>query len=175
MHIVLGILTTLVTILYLLDRMGFDLGGLNPFYWRRRRAWAKRYQGDPIYAVEDPLELAALFVAGVARLDGEVTLEQKNAILAEFSGRFSLGDREASQLLASSTHLLGQAQVVRTQLDGLLSRNSRTFSPDQIESLVEMMTTVAAANGDRTPEQAEFIESIRALGRTEKAAAGTWA
>jgi len=51
MHIVLGILTSLIAILYFLDRMGIDLGGLNPFYWRRRRAWARKYGGDPIYAV----------------------------------------------------------------------------------------------------------------------------
>ena len=60
MHIVLGFLTSLITILYLLDRMGVNLGGLNPFYWRRRRAWAKKYGGDPIYAIEDPMEVAAL-------------------------------------------------------------------------------------------------------------------
>lgn len=40
MHIVLGLLGTLVTILWLLYRlaeMGIDLGGLNPWAWRRRR------------------------------------------------------------------------------------------------------------------------------------------
>ena len=42
MHVILGILTALITVLYLLDRMGIDLGGMNPFYWRRRRAWAKK-------------------------------------------------------------------------------------------------------------------------------------
>ena len=30
MHIVFGFLTSLITILYLLDRMGVNLGGLNP-------------------------------------------------------------------------------------------------------------------------------------------------
>ncbi len=31
MHIILGILGSIVTILYMLDRLSIDLGGLNPF------------------------------------------------------------------------------------------------------------------------------------------------
>ena len=31
MHVVLGLLTSIITILYLLDRMDVNLGGLNPF------------------------------------------------------------------------------------------------------------------------------------------------
>ena len=59
MHI-LGLLTLIVSILYLLDRTGIDIGWLNPFHWHRRRAWSKQYHGDPIYSVEDPLHIAAL-------------------------------------------------------------------------------------------------------------------
>ena len=43
MHVILGILSSIVAILYALDRLGIDLGGLNPFYWYRRRAFAKKY------------------------------------------------------------------------------------------------------------------------------------
>ena len=84
MHIVLGLLTTAVTILYLLDRMGIDLGGLNPFYWRRRRAWAAKYEGDPIYSVEDPMHVAALLIVGTAKLAGDLSAAQKRAALDTF-------------------------------------------------------------------------------------------
>lgn len=100
MHVVLGLLGSLITILYLLDRMGVDLGGLNPFYWRRRRAWAVKYQGDPIYSVEDPIHVAALLIVGVAKLDGEISAEQKKIILSLFESRFSLdaqGEASAKQ------------------------------------------------------------------------------
>ena len=43
MHIIIGLLGSLVTIFYLLDRLGVDIGGLNPFYWYRRRAFAKKF------------------------------------------------------------------------------------------------------------------------------------
>lgn len=174
MHIVIGLLTSIITILYLLDRMGIDLGGFNPFYWRRRRAWAKKYEGDPIYAIEDPMEVAALFVVAIAKLEGDITSEQKSTILSEFSSSFSLSDRESSQLLGSSTHLLGQPQVMRTQLDGLLGRNNDLFSPDQAESLVTMMTNVVSSSETPSAEQRELISIVRDRYVDPASKAGTW-
>ena len=174
MHIVLSVLTAIVTILYLLDRMGFDLGGLNPFYWRRRRAWARQYQGDPIFAVEDPMEVAALFVVAVAKLDGDITLEQKKAILSEFSSNFSLSERDASQLLGSSTHLLGHPQVIGNQVQGLLGRHDKLFSPDQAESLVAMIRTVAEAGGDVSDEQRDLMAAVEKQYLPATTTAGAW-
>jgi len=43
MHIILGLLGSIVTILYLLDRLGIDIGGLNPVHCSPhqccRRSW----------------------------------------------------------------------------------------------------------------------------------------
>ncbi|MEM9689514.1 MAG: TerB family tellurite resistance protein, partial [Pseudomonadota bacterium] len=84
MHIILGFLTSVITILYLIDRLGVDIGGLNPFAWARRRRFRNRYEGDPVYAVEDTMEIAALLIAGMARTDGDMTTEQKTAIERAF-------------------------------------------------------------------------------------------
>ena len=37
MHVVFGLLTSIITIIYFLDRMGIDLGGLNRIYSGRKR------------------------------------------------------------------------------------------------------------------------------------------
>ncbi len=174
MHIVIGFLTSLLTILYLLDRLGINLGGFNPFYWRRRRAWLKKYRGDTIYAVEDPMEVAALFVVGVAKIDGDITAEEKKSILAEFSSNFSLSEREASQLLGSSAHLLGQPQLIGTQLSTVLGRLDDLFTPDQAESLVAMMSTVVSSNEQLSSEQADLIESVRDRFSGQVSKGGTW-
>ena len=174
MHIVIGFLTSLLTILYLLDRLGIDLGGFNPFHWRRRRAWRRRHEGDPIYAVEDPLELAAIFVVGVAKIDGDITAKEKKSILAEFASNFSLSEREATQLLGSSAHLLGQPQLLGTQLSTVLSRLDDLFTPEQAESLVTMMTTVVSSNEQLSSEQANLIESIRDRFSGQSSTGGTW-
>ena len=162
MHIILGLLTAIVTILYLLDRMGIDLGGMNPFYWRRRRAWAKKYEGDPIYAVEDPIEVAALLVLGAARIEGDLGAEQKRVAQEQFETEFSMDAREASQLLASAAHLLGAPQVIDTQLEGVSAKNKGLFSRDQADSMLRMMETVASAEGELTQRQRDYLDAFKA-------------
>ena len=90
MHVVLALLGAIVTLLYVFSRLadiGIDLGGLKPFYWRRRRAWRKKYEGDPIHAIDDPLEIAALFVVGIAKLEGDVSANQKQAAILHVTSR----------------------------------------------------------------------------------------
>lgn len=174
MHIVLGLLGAIVTILFLLDRLGVDIGGLNPFYWRRRRAWAKRYEGDPIYSVEDPKHVAALLIVGAAKLDGDLSAGQKRVALQQFESEFSLDSRAASELLGSAAHLLGPPQVIDTQLNGLADKSKGRFSQDQAESMVQMIIEVASADGELTAEQSRYIDSMRARFVRSKRSEAAW-
>lgn len=174
MHIILGALTTLVTILFLLDRLGIDLGGMNPFHWYRRRAFANKYGSDPIFSVEDPIHVAALLVIGVAKLDGDVTAEQKKAAQQQFESEFSLDSREASDLFGSAAHLLAAPQLIESQLEKLAARNSNRFSREQAESMIEMMERVTSIDGELTTTQSEFITSVRDQFVQEEKGPGTW-
>lgn len=174
MHIVLGLLGTIVTILFLLDRLGITLGGLNPFYWRRRRAWAKKYEGDPIYSVEEPIHVAALMIIGAAKLDGDITAEQKKVALSQFESSFSLDSRAASELVGSAAHLLGAPQFIDTQLNGLADKNKDRLSRDQAESMIQMMVEVASADGELTAKQSEYIKGIRSQFVPSEKSEGTW-
>ena len=175
MHIILGALTSIVTILYLLDRMGIDLGGLNPFYWRRRRAWAKKYEGDPIYSIEEPIEVAALLILGAAKLNGDVSAEQRKVAQHQFQSAFSMSEREALQLITSATHLLGAPQIIDTQLKGVIEKHNGQFTPDQARSMLDMMMEVASADGDSTAQQREFVEYVRSQFAREEKREGAWA
>ena len=178
MQVILGILGSIVTILWIFHRlaeMGIDLGGLNPFYWRRRRAWRNRYEGDPIHAVDDPMEIAALVVTGVARIEGDITAEQKDLLLTEFGSTFSLGEREAKQLLGSCSHLLGAPQVVQSQLEGVLERHQKVFSKEQAESIAAMMHKVASITGEPTAEQKKLVADVRQKLGMEPSGDGVWA
>ncbi len=174
MHIVLGLLTTIVTILYLLDRAGIDIGWLNPFHWRRRRAWSNQYHGDPIYSVKDPLHVAALLVIGVAKIEGDLSSEQKQLLLDQFSTTFSMDKSEASGLLGSAAHLLAAPQLVGSQLEKLAERNKGSFSHEQAESVIQMMHTVASASGSLSGEQCSYIDGMRSLLAPTPKAAGPW-
>ena len=112
MHLVIGFLGSLVTILYLLDRLGIDLGGLNPFHWYRRRAFAQKYGADPIYSIEDPIHVASLMVIGAAKLGGDLTQEQKQA--ARNVGRFSRDQADSMVQMMSEVSAAG-GQPTATQ------------------------------------------------------------
>ena len=69
MHVLLGILGSIITILILLKRLadsGIDLAGLNPFLWHRRRKWRMKVEGNPIHAISSPMELTALLRAAMS-------------------------------------------------------------------------------------------------------------
>lgn len=65
-------------------------------------------------------------------------------------------------------------QLIDTQLKKLAQANEGRFSPDQASSLVEMMNKVAAADGDLTASQRDFIEGIRSAFIREKQSQGKW-
>lgn len=175
MHVLLGFLGSVITVLYMLDRLGIDLGGMNPFHWYRRRAFAKKYGSDPIYSVEDPVHIAALLVIGAAKLDGDLTAEQKKAAQDQFVSEFSMDAREASQLFGSAAHLLAAPQLIDTQLEKLADRNKDTFSSEQASSLMQMIVKVASADGSLSASQQEFIDGVRSAYIKEPKGDGTWA
>ena len=174
MHIIIGFLTSLVTIFYLLDRLGIDIGGFNPFYWYRRYQFSKKYGADPIYSVEDPMHIASLLIIGTAKLDGDLTAEQKQVAQNLFESEFSLESREALQLFGSAAHLLAAPQLLEGQLTKLVDRNKEQFSPDQARSLLDMMSKVASAGGEPSATQRDFISTIGSTLVHEAERQGTW-
>lgn len=174
MHIVIGLLGSIVTIMYLLDRLGIDIGGLNPFYWYRRHAFAKKFGSDPVYSIEDPIHVAALLIIGTAKLNGDLTAEQKNVAQQQFESSFSMDAREASELFGSAAHLLAAPQLIDTQLRKLADKNADRFSTEQAESMVQMMIAVASADGDMSEPQQDLIETIRSQVVPSKQGQGTW-
>lgn len=175
MHILLGLLGSIVTILYILDRVGIDLGGLNPFYWYRRRAFARKYGADPIFSIEDPVHVASLLVIGTAKLDGDLTAAQKTAAQEQFEANFSMDARAASELFGSAAHLLAAPQLLDSQLSKLADKNSNRFSKEQVDSLVDMMARVASADGELSATQKAFIGDVRSKFVQQEQPQGTWA
>lgn len=158
MHIIIGLITALATLLYIMDRLGLDIGWLNPWAWRRRRAWAKKYEGDPIYSVEDPMQIAAILVVGTVRMAGDLSAEKQTVLLELFESTFSLDARSAKDLYTSAAHLLGSPQVIRTQLENLVERHPSVFTPEQTASFVRMIETAV----DRPDDSLRaFVEEMQ--------------
>mgnify|MGYP001814796514 CR=1 FL=1 len=174
MHILIAFLGSLVTVFYLLDRLGIDIGGFNPFHWHRKRKWMRQYNADPIYSVEDPMHVAALLILGAAKLDGVISAEQKKAALEQFETTFSLTSQEASELVGSAVHLLGSPQVIDAQLKGLAEKNKASFTKEQADSMLQMMNIICAADGQVNADQSALIDNLRATFVTPEPTQGTW-
>lgn len=165
MHIILGILGAIVAILILLKRLadeGIDLGGLNPFATRRRRQWQQKFEGNPLFAMENPVDVAAVLVVATANMDGVVTAEERKAILGMFASNFHLSHKQATDLLGSSAHLLGDGSALNDQLEGFLARSGDKFTNTQVESMLSMMESVATVDGSGSADQRQLIEDVRA-------------
>ena len=178
MHILLGALGAVVTILVLLYRLadiGIDLGGLNPFAWRRRRAWRGRFEANPVFSLSDPREIAALLIVGTAKIDGDLSAGEKQAILRELESTLSLGEKGASELLASTAYLLGDMQVFSAQSRELAERYREHLSAGQIRSLLEICDRIAALDGGTTSRQEALLATLRDVLDPAPGAGGTWA
>ena len=121
------------------------------------------------------MEIAAVLIVGAAKLDGDLSAEQKRVAQEQFESNFSLSEREASQLITSATHLLGAPQLIDTQLQGLVDKSNQRFSTEQADSLLEMMTNVATADGSASERQRDFVEYVREKFTFEEKGEGPWA
>ncbi|MEM7252703.1 MAG: hypothetical protein AAF493_14910 [Pseudomonadota bacterium] len=164
MHIILGFLGTLVTVLILLNRLadaGIDLAGLNPFLWHRRRAWRRKYTGSPIYQLTSPMETTALLMVTVAKLEGDLSREQKRLILFLFESEFHLERREAASLLTATAHILDDVAAVRDNLEKVVSPSRPNFSPEQSASTIELVKRVGAHDSPLDSAQHDFVVALK--------------
>lgn len=165
MHIILGLLGSIVTILILLNRLaeaGIDLGGLNPFLWHRRRQWRKQYDGDPIYKISNPMDLTALLMVAVAKSDGDMSTEEKKKILELFQSEFHLSKRNASELMIASVYLLKDGSELRSNLKKVLQPSLDRFSQEQAQSALSLVNRVAAMEHESNAIKQELVGNITA-------------
>ena len=175
MPYLIGLLGAIVTVLVLLKRLadaGIDLGGLNPFARRRRRAWQGKFEANPLFGLEDPMDAAAALAVGVAKASGDMSLEQKRALLAAFQSTFDLELVAAEKLLAASAYLVGDGQIFSDHVEGVVAKSRERFTDNQIASTLALIEEIAAVEG-ATKRQRELIGRIGEILRNESKST-TW-
>ena len=161
---VIAILTALTAFLWALYRLhtsGFGLKALNPFYLLRRLKWQDRANTKPVHLIENPMEAAALLLVATAKLDGEITREQRNLIIQLFITEFSLTEINANELYAASSYLLKDVGNILPEVRLILEPCKAAFKPNHIETLLEMLNKVASAENSPTVAQNELILEVR--------------
>lgn len=161
MHIIIGLLTALGTLLYVMERMRIDIGWLNPWAWKRRRAWSKMATGNPVYGLDKPIDAIALIATAAAKIDGDLSIEEKEALKNIFRNTFNLSEQEASQLLGSSVYLLGPGEDVFQSPEKVLQRSLDQFSDEQKASSMGLLSAIINVGGAPSNLQQEFVSKVR--------------
>jgi len=166
MHILLGVLGSIITILILLNRLTdarIDLGWLNPLLWHKRRAWRKQYEGNPVFKIQEPMDAAALLMTATAKADGDMTSDSKALLLSLFKNEFHLSQKEATDLLIASVHLYGDGEEVRQKMAAVLTPSLDKFSEAQSKSTMKLIRQVADSvtpGNTAAQEIAAMVENI---------------
>jgi hypothetical protein len=160
MHIVLGALGAIVTILILVNRLsdnGIDIGWLNPFAWKRRREWAKKYHANPVYSIKKPMEITGLLMIALAKSEGDMSSEQKNEIKQKFIEVFHLSEDKAVSLITSSVFLLKEELTVVKDMDKLLAASLDDFTEEQANSAYSLLRHISCFEGAPNSFQSEIV------------------
>jgi len=177
MHIVIGALSAfagLIWAIVALQRSGFNPDSINPFLWYRRAQWRRKYGIKPIYNLSEPMDVAALMILGIAKCEGEISREQKQAIQGMFETEFHLDRNTAADLLLASSHLLRDEIYLVDNLDKILARSATSFSAGQVSSLLGMMQQIGTLESTLNDEQHKLLDATRQYFRKHADISGTW-
>lgn len=166
MHIIIGLITAAAGLIWAINSLqqsGFRLSSLNPFYWLRRTRWKKQYQELPLYQLDSSLEVAAVLIVSVAKLEGEISREQKQEILTLFKTEFNLDDNASSDLFASTCYLLQSEHNFLNNIDKIVSPVIQKFSEEQAVSTVELIIRIANLDSAMSADQSRMISTVKQL------------
>jgi uncharacterized tellurite resistance protein B-like protein len=164
MHIILGALGLIVTILVLVNRLssvGIDIGWLDPFKWNRRRKWRQAYKSNPLFDIEDPMKSTACLMYAMSKCSGDISREEKATILSLFKDVFKLSDRESADLLSICSYLVKDEDKVKNNLSNFLKPSIDNFAEEQKQSANSLIEKVAYCEGQPNEKQAEFLNQIK--------------
>lgn len=155
MHILLSILGTLATTVFVLWRLHMaahmasdlvDVASSARGFIRRWR-WRRKVSINPIDLVEDPREAASILMVAVAQADGPITDHERAAILVQMQSRFGATPQQSIELLARAQWMVREGVDAAEVMRRLRPVIERTCDARHRRELIEMLTDVASADG----------------------------
>lgn len=177
MHIILAALGAIVTILILFNRLkdaGIDIGWLNPFSWAHRRRWRKKFNADPAFMLDSPMEVAAGLMYVAAKATGEMTQEERQFILEKFEQDFNLTSSQANDLLSSTSYIIKDEEKVLTQVSDFVASSLSNFSQEQIDSTINLVNQVINLNPSQNIKQLRLLKDMKQAFSLDKPQKESW-
>ena len=174
MHIFLGLITAVASLLWALNRFGVDIHSLNPFHWQRRNRWKKQMATRPIHTLTKPIEAAAVLIVGIAQTEGLVSREQKAGIINIFRTELKQDETAANDMFGSAAFLTKHVLDLAAEVPLILAPNKAYFSEEQARSLLNMLTLVAAMDSAISTVQQNIIKAVERELLQDKVKPGEW-
>ena len=174
MHYLIAFITALAGLLWALNYAGVDINSFNPLHWRRRRRWQQQLATKPMHTLKRPLEAAALLIVAIVKTEGDISREQKRAILDIFTGEFKQSASDAADLFGASVFMLHDAMDVCGEISHILAPSREQFTRAQAESLIRQLKKASSLEGEASEMQREFIAEVERI-LLPPQPQGTWA
>src|SRR5215475_14538711 len=130
----------------------------------RRWRWQRKLASNPLDLIQDPREAAVAMMVALAQSDGAMTDREWQVIMAELVARIGATERQAEELLAHGRWLTRDVRDIDHCLDKLTPLIKRQCTPDQTRDVLEMLSSVARAEGQPSEmERAALARVSRAL------------
>jgi len=162
LHIIIAAITAIAGLIWALNslqRSGFDLNSLNPWYWARRKRWENK-QINPLYAVDSPRELAALLMFAALKLTGDPTSEQKQNLLSLYRKTLHYTDKEALEMYSVCSHLLNTDPNYLQKIPSIVAPSLESISDDQRLSILSGIESVIEFGGSDIPTETELYQNV---------------
>ncbi len=163
MHIIIAVITAIAGLIWALNslqRAGFDLNSLNPFYWIRRKRWEEK-QVNPLYALERPRDLAGLLMFAVLRQAGDPTEEQKAHLMSLYSSELKFNEKESTDMYSLASYLINTDPNYMHKVPDIMSLALQATTEEQLTSIPALLNDVASFSNSPNTAQVEFISSVK--------------
>ncbi len=177
MHIILGALGLIVTILILLRRLsdaGIDIGWLDPFKAHRRYKWRQAYNANPLFDIDDPMKSTACLMYTMAKCSGDISKEEKSCILSIFKEIFKLSDKEATELLSNCSFYIKDENQVKDNLEKFMKPSIDNFADEQKKAAFSLIEKVAFCEENPNEKQSELLAEIKSIFTPKKETFRKW-
>ena len=162
MHILIAVITAIAGLIWALNslqRAGFDLNSLNPWYWARRKRWEEK-QINPLYSIETPRELAAVLMFAALKQGGDPTAEQKTALLGLYARELKYADKECNEMYALASHLISTDPNYTHKVRDLVAPARAAMSEAQRASIPDLVRQVTESGGEPNATQRDFVAAV---------------
>lgn len=163
MHILIGLITAAAGLFWALNRLqnsGVNLNSFNPFFWARRRKWQNQLGTKPIHQLENPIDCASVLMVAIAKMDGDITREQKSEIITMFRDELGLSSDAAAESYGASSYMLQEVVNIVGEVKNILAPTKDQFERHQKESLLKMLKKIATTEGPTSKEQNAYITEV---------------